>query len=103
VTLEQATLVTIESSCSGVCWSMHTIYLCFSERLNLPRMMVKGVAPMHQSRKEQGIERSTHKLLQSERREAMLLAVLEEGIEDGAEWSSYEASAHSHDVPGGRA
>jgi len=58
---------------------------------------------MHQSRKEQGIERSTRKLLLTERREGLLLAVLEEGIEDGAEWSSYEASAHSHDMPGGRA
>jgi len=58
---------------------------------------------MHQSRKEQGIERSTRKLLQPERREALLLAVLEEGIEDGTEWSSFEASAHSHGMPGGRA
>ncbi|MBB3109939.1 hypothetical protein FHS18_002002 [Paenibacillus phyllosphaerae] len=42
---------------------------------------------MHQSRKEQGLERSSRRLLQPDRREAMIFADLEEDIEAAAEWA----------------
>ncbi|MFC0332100.1 hypothetical protein ACFOLF_30405 [Paenibacillus sepulcri] len=39
---------------------------------------------MHQSRKEQGMERSSRRLLQADRREALIFSELEEEI--AAEW-----------------
>ncbi|MFC4809045.1 hypothetical protein [Paenibacillus sp. GCM10023250] len=40
---------------------------------------------MHQSRKEQGIERTAKRLLFADRREAIMLAREESGIEAGGE------------------
>lgn len=40
---------------------------------------------MHQSRKEQGIERTAKRLLHADRREAIMLAREESGIEAGGE------------------
>ncbi|BBH19296.1 hypothetical protein Back11_06410 [Paenibacillus baekrokdamisoli] len=47
---------------------------------------------MHQSRKEQGIERSSRKLLNPDRREAQLFAQLEEDIEAASEFTGGESS-----------
>ncbi|MCQ6560904.1 hypothetical protein [Paenibacillus mendelii] len=40
---------------------------------------------MHQSRKEQGLERSSRQLIQSDRREAMIFAEMEASIEASSE------------------
>ena len=42
---------------------------------------------MHQSRKEQGLERSSRRLLSPDRREAIIFSQLEEDIEAAAEWA----------------
>ncbi|QYR23419.1 hypothetical protein KZ483_11155 [Paenibacillus sp. sptzw28] len=42
---------------------------------------------MHQSRKEQGMERSSRRLLNPDRREALIFSELEEDIETAAEWA----------------
>ncbi|MFC5650128.1 hypothetical protein ACFPYJ_13540 [Paenibacillus solisilvae] len=42
---------------------------------------------MHQSRKEQGVERSSRRLMSPDRREAVIFSQLEEDIEAAAEWS----------------
>ncbi|MBW7476257.1 hypothetical protein K0T92_16050 [Paenibacillus oenotherae] len=47
---------------------------------------------MHQSRKEQGVERSTRRLLHPDRREALLFSEFEEDIEAAAEWAAGTSS-----------
>lgn len=42
---------------------------------------------MHQSRKEQGVERSSRKLLHPDRREALLFTEFEEDAEAAGEWT----------------
>jgi hypothetical protein len=42
---------------------------------------------VHQSRKEQGLERTSRRLLHPDRREAMIFSELEEDIEAAAEWA----------------
>ncbi|WP_162839327.1 hypothetical protein [Bacillus sp. FJAT-28004] len=44
---------------------------------------------MHQSRKEQGMERSSRRLLHSDRREAKIFAELEEDMEAAEEWAGF--------------
>ncbi|MFX3634863.1 MAG: hypothetical protein ACE3L7_31630 [Candidatus Pristimantibacillus sp.] len=48
---------------------------------------------MHQSRKEQGVERTARRLLHSERRESLIWAGLEENIEAADEWAGFPKSA----------
>ncbi|GGD54885.1 hypothetical protein [Paenibacillus nasutitermitis] len=43
---------------------------------------------MHQSRKEQGIERTSRSLLHPDRREALIFSELEADTETAAEWMS---------------
>ncbi|SEM69175.1 hypothetical protein [Paenibacillus sp. OV219] len=43
---------------------------------------------MHQSRKEQGYERMSRRILHADRREALIFSELEEDIEAAAEWGS---------------
>ncbi|MFB9327210.1 hypothetical protein ACFFSY_14880 [Paenibacillus aurantiacus] len=60
-------------------------YDCFSFSSDID---VEGVrAVMHQSRKEQGVERSSRRLLQPDRREALIFSELEEDIEAASEWA----------------
>ncbi|CAH1204340.1 hypothetical protein PAECIP111893_02227 [Paenibacillus plantiphilus] len=49
---------------------------------------------MHQSRKEQGVERSSRRLLHPDRREAILFSEFEEDIEAAAEWAAGAFSSH---------
>jgi hypothetical protein len=44
---------------------------------------------MHQSRKEQGIERISRRLLHPDRREAKVMAELEDDIEAAEEWAGF--------------
>lgn len=44
---------------------------------------------MHQSRKEQGIERASRRLLHADRREARVMSELEEDIEAAEEWAGF--------------
>ncbi|WP_175598110.1 hypothetical protein [Paenibacillus luteus] len=44
---------------------------------------------MHQSRKEQGIERASRRLLHPDRREAKVFAELEEDMEAAEEWIGF--------------
>lgn len=44
---------------------------------------------MHQSRKEQGIERASRRLLHMDRREAKVFAELEDDIEAAEEWAGF--------------
>ncbi|WP_165822385.1 hypothetical protein [Paenibacillus montanisoli] len=47
---------------------------------------------MHQSRKEQGVERISRRLLHADRREALIFAELEEQIEAAAELGGFAAA-----------
>lgn len=44
---------------------------------------------MHQSRKEQGMERAMKRLLHPDRREARAMAELEEDVEAAEEWAGF--------------
>ncbi|MCA0755236.1 hypothetical protein KP806_09255 [Paenibacillus sp. N4] len=44
---------------------------------------------MHQSRKEQGLERASRSLLHPDRREARVMAELEEDMEAAEEWAGF--------------
>ncbi|WP_171056144.1 hypothetical protein [Paenibacillus sinopodophylli] len=44
---------------------------------------------MHQSRKEQGIERVSRRLLHPDRREAKIFAELEDDVEAAEEWAGF--------------
>lgn len=44
---------------------------------------------MHQSRKEQGMERASRSLLHPDRREAKIFAELEDDIEAAEEWTGF--------------
>lgn len=44
---------------------------------------------MHQSRKEQSMERASRRLLQPDRREAKIMAKQEEDIEAAEEWAGF--------------
>lgn len=48
---------------------------------------------MHQSRKEQGLERISRKLLHADRHEAIRLSQLEEDMEAAEEWAGFPATA----------
>lgn len=54
---------------------------------------------MHQSRKEQGMERTARRLLHSDRRESLIWSELEEDIEAAEEWAGFP-SAVKRDHPG---
>lgn len=54
---------------------------------------------MHQSRKEQGMERSSRRLLHSDRREALLMSRLEEQVETSEEFLAFPSNRRE---PGGR-
>ncbi|MGG4146973.1 hypothetical protein ABEW34_28065 [Paenibacillus algorifonticola] len=48
---------------------------------------------MHQSRKEQGLERISRKLLHADRHEAIRLSQLEEDMEAAEEWAGFPSAA----------
>ncbi|WP_274650039.1 hypothetical protein [Paenibacillus humicola] len=43
---------------------------------------------MHQSRKEQGLERTSRRMLHADRREALVFSELEDDIEAAADWAA---------------
>ncbi|WP_308634710.1 hypothetical protein [Paenibacillus silvisoli] len=47
---------------------------------------------MHQSRKEQGVERMSRRMLHADRREALIFAEHEEEIEAAAEFGGFAAA-----------
>ncbi|MBD3917800.1 hypothetical protein H8B09_03475 [Paenibacillus sp. PR3] len=51
---------------------------------------------MHQSRKEQSVERANRRLLFTDRKEAMLLDEWEDDMEAAAEWAQGTMPARRH-------
>ncbi|WP_336784479.1 hypothetical protein [Paenibacillus sp. MMO-177] len=54
---------------------------------------------MHQSRKEQGVERASRRLLHTDRREAIVMSRLEEQVETAEEFLAFPSNRRE---PGGR-
>ena len=57
---------------------------------------------MHQSRKEQGVERAARRLLHTDRREALIFSELDEDMEAAVEWAAGEAAMPRRDPKGER-
>jgi hypothetical protein len=54
---------------------------------------------MHQSRKEQGVERASRRLLHTDRREAIVMSRLEEQVETAEEFFAFPSNRRE---PGAR-
>ena len=65
----------------------------------LEYLLPEGAVFMHQSRKEQGVERASRRLLHTDRREAIVMSRLEEQVETAEEFLAFPSNRRE---PGGR-